>query len=286
MSRSNTLYLIEEGVSLLESRGVPEARLTAELLLSHVLKQSAFSLYLNPQETMDEEYERCYRELLSLRSQRHPLQYLVREVQFRSSILEVGPGCLIPRPETELLVDVVLRRVGRETEAVKILDVGTGSGNIGISLLVERNKWRVIGTDCMKDACDYASRNAVRNGVSNRFRAVHTDFWKGLEGEVFDGLISNPPYLTVGEVASLQPEVSYEPAVALDGGEDGLVFFRAIACNAKKMIHAGGFIFFEVGAGQAKTVADLLEANVFSSVEVETDDSGIERMVSGCLNHG
>ncbi|MBI3999323.1 MAG: peptide chain release factor N(5)-glutamine methyltransferase [Candidatus Omnitrophica bacterium] len=274
---------LQKGIHFLESAGVPEAEISASELLSDVLRQPRFSLYLEPEAIVDRLRESEFENLLAKRASRYPLQYLVREVSFRTTLLEVGEGCLIPRPETEVLVDVILNRFSHRSENAHVLDVGTGSGNIAISLAQERPKWFITATDISEEALRYAEANADRNQVASRIRFVQTDLWQGIEGTFFDALVSNPPYLTASELTNLQPEVAFEPKRALDGGKDGLYFFKQIIQNAQRVLKRGGFIFFETGMRQAGTVTDRLKAAGFESIQISNDHSSIERIVSAQL---
>ena len=294
-SRLNVTYLsarsvydvLEEGIRFLESAGVPEADISAGELLSQVLHRPRLSLCLEPDLGVERRHERRFQELLAKRAARYPLQYLIQTIPFRRTLLWVGEGCFIPRPETEVLVDAVLRQVNRPSEPLSVLDVGTGSGNIAISLAVERPQWRMTATDISPEALRYAKANAVRNRVEKQIDFVRAHFWDETCGRRFDAVVSNPPYLTERELANLQPEITFEPRIALAGGADGLLFFKRIVGEAKKVLKKRGFIFFEAGAGQAQTVASLLDADGFELVAVSRDHAGIERIVSGrLLNHG
>lgn len=289
------------GIDFLESSRVPEARISAEELLSHVLKRPRFLLYLDPWTKLNEAQEEQYELLLRERAGRCPLQYLLGNVPFRNAVLEVGEGCLIPRPETEVLVEIVLQELdlefaccvtpsplssppgrgrGKGEGDVHLLDVGTGSGNIAISLAQERPDWLITATDISGCSLQYARENADRNGVRDRIHFVETDLWLGAEAPLFDAVISNPPYLTSQDLENLQPEIHFEPRAALDGGVDGLDFFRRIASRAREVLKPGGYVFFEMGLGQASSVSEILEANEFGSVKMFKDDTGINRFVS------
>jgi release factor glutamine methyltransferase len=170
---------------------------------------------------------------------------------------------------------------------MQVLDVGTGSGNITVSLAQERPDWNVTGTDISQEALRYAEINARMNSVENRVRLIQTDLWQGLEDMRFDALVSNPPYLTSDELEMLQPEVAFEPRSSLDGGRDGLAFFKRIIQNAHAILKPNGFIFFEVGLEQAEKVCELFKINGFHNIERFKDDSQIDRIVSAQLGlHG
>ncbi|MBI1977322.1 MAG: peptide chain release factor N(5)-glutamine methyltransferase [Candidatus Omnitrophica bacterium] len=274
---------LKKGAGFLKSAGVPEAQISAEEMLSHILGKSRVSLYLDSKTEVGRDREEEFETLLGKRAGRYPLQYLLKCVPFRNVMLKVGEGCLIPRPETELLVEVVLQRLGRTNEHVELLDIGTGSGNIAVSLLEERPEWVVSATDISEEALYYARNNADRNGVGERISILQANFWEGLEYKRFDAIVSNPPYLTHEELRSLQPEVSFEPRLALDGGRDGLDFFRWISKNAKRILMETGHLFFEVGMGQSISVSKIMKQYGFRSIEISKDDAGVERFVSGIL---
>ena len=303
---------LKNGTEFLNLSGVPEPRISAEALLSYVLNRPRFSLYLETNRAVEETKRLQFEALLTKRASRYPLQYLVKQVPFRNVTLEIGEGCLIPRPETEILVQIVLDEMakrgqvlrpvpffGRTDTVMQILDVGTGSGNIAVSLAKERPDWNVTGTDIYSEALRYAQLNARMNSVENRVRFVETDLWKDIKNESFDIIISNPPYLTSDELEMLQPEVAFEPRSSLDGGRDGLAFFRRIIRNAHAILSArgrirhlcggkpSGFIFFEVGLGQAESVCEFLKTNGFQNIQCSKDDSNIDRVISAQLKlHG
>ena len=276
---------LSEGTQLLKEANVPEPEISAEFLLGLVLKKKRVQLHLEREQHLTDLERKLFFLLLKKRAQRYPLQYLLGTVSFRGHELHVGEGCLIPRPETELMVGAVLNRFGENSGALHVLDIGTGSGNIAVSLALERPDWQVTATDFSEDALRFARINAEMNRVNQRIHFVHSDLFEGLD-QKFDALVSNPPYLTARELGSLQKEVTFEPCMALDGGEDGLLFYRRMIGSADQVLKPGGFIFFETGIDQARTVSDELRANRFGSVEILKDYSGIDRIVSGVLVHG
>jgi release factor glutamine methyltransferase len=276
---------LKHGTELLNSSGIPEAQFSAETLLSHVLERPRFSLYLGSDEVVNEAKRLQFESLLTKRANRFPLQYLIKRIPFHNVTLEIGEGCLIPRPETEILVEVVLKTL--DSAHQEILDIGTGSGNIPVSLAQERPNWSVMGTDLSAEALKYAQLNAHMNSVDDRVRFMRTDLWQGLEDKHFDALVSNPPYLTSMELDSLQPEIVFEPRGALDGGRDGLDFFKRIIQNAHAILKPNGFIFFEVGLYQTEQVRRFLSENGFHNIQHVKDDAGIDRIVFAQLNtHG
>lgn len=271
---------LSEGTQLLKEAGVPEPKLSAEFLLGLVLKKKRVQLHLEREQQLTDLERKLFFLLLKKRAERYPLQYLLGTVSFRGHELHVGEGCLIPRPETELLVEAVLNRMGRRDQPLHLLDIGTGSGNIAVSLALESIDWHLTATDFSEDALRFARINAEMNQVHERIHFVHSDLFEGLD-QKFAALVSNPPYLTTCELDSLQKEVAHEPHMALDGGEDGLSFYRRIIRLADQVLKPGGLIFFEIGIGQAESVSAELQANGFSEIKIVKDYSGIDRIISG-----
>lgn len=274
---------LKEGIEQLEKHAVPEARISAEMLLSHVLSSGRSALYAEPETVLESEAKEQFQKLVSRRSSRYPLQYLLQTVSFYNAELQVNEQCLIPRPETEFLVEVVLKEMENRKDSLHVLDIGTGSGNIAVSLAKARSSWQVFATDISNGALRLADQNARVNGVRERTEFFEADLWPANCGRRFDLVISNPPYLTSEELDKLQPEVAFEPGLALDGGRDGLVFYRRIVERVSEVLKADGHIFFEVGMNQAVAVSELLLLNHFRSVRVFKDYSGIERVVTGQL---
>ena len=214
----------------------------------------------------------CNREFISdalthavnQRCRRYPLQYIVGEWSFCNEIYELSPDCLIPRPDTELLVEraaAVIKPQGR------FIDLGTGSGCISVSLLAMRPDLRGVAADISAGAIETAQRNAVRNGISDRLEFARIDM---LSDELwtsdvkFDAIISNPPYIPTSQLSDLDPELAYEPSRALDGGNDGLVFYRKIIENADKILAPGGVILFEFALDQSDDIEALAAARGYS----------------------
>jgi release factor glutamine methyltransferase len=281
VSRARTVSVcLKEAVDFLESRGVPEADISAEAIISFILKRPQLMIYSEPDLEMPFPQEETLKSLLKKRAERYPLQYLLGAVPFRSAMLSVGEGCLIPRPETEVLVDVVLNELGHGNESLNLLDVGTGSGNISISLAQELPFCKITAADISEEALQYARKNADQNGVSNRIHFVRTDLWAGVDSK-FDVLISNPPYLSANDLRELQPEAAFEPRGALDGGPSGLECIRRIIRGAPEILNPGGFIALEVGMGQAESVSEELKSNGFDSIRIQKDLCGIDRIILG-----
>ena len=277
--------ILKEGVSFLRRHNVPDADLSASSLLSYVLKQPRLSLQLNSAIQLTKVEEREFESLLVKRATRYPLQYLMKSLPFRNAVLEIGETCLIPRPETELLVDVAMSRLGHDLEPLHILDLGTGSGNIAISMALERPQWSFVASDFSQEALWCAQRNSVLNQVEDQIHFVCADLLNGIHNR-FDAIVSNPPYLKTQDLITAQRELSFEPAMALDGGEDGLNFYRRIIEQAKQVLKVGGFIFFEIGHDQTSAITQLM-SHEFESIEIIRDYAGCDRILLGRrVSHG
>ena len=266
----------------LAEKGVEEARLDAELLLAHVLGIRRLDLYLQFERPLEPDEVAAYREAIRRRGAREPLQYITGEAAFRELTLTVDPRVLIPRPETEVLVEVVLEFGPGVGLGGTVLDLGTGSGAIALSLLHEGPFGRVVATDTSEGALEVAAANAEAAGLSHRLELRHGSLWEPIgDGEEFHVIVSNPPYVADRDRDTLEPEVrDHEPAGALLAGEDGLDVIRAIVAGARAHLAAGGLLALEVGLGQAGAVAALFRDAGFPAPRVATDLTGRERIVS------
>jgi len=254
------LHLLRWSTQYLTARGVERARLDVELLLAHALEASRLDLYLEFERPLTREELERFRPLLLDRARRRPLQYVLGRAAFRELELEVDPRVLIPRPETEELVEAVLSRVrewGREE--LSAIDVGTGSGAIALSLLREGPFSKVVGTDRSSDALEVARRNSLSAGIDPaRIEWREGDLLASVaQGERFDVVVSNPPYVAESEYASLEPEVrDWEPAEALVAPEHGLEYLLRLVSGAPAVLEPGGLLALEIGSGQASAVAE------------------------------
>lgn len=287
VARADTEPLTVLGVMLrsaeyLRGKGVESARLDAEHLLAHVLGVGRLEMYLQHERPMSEDELERFRPLLKRRGQREPLQYILARQGFRELDLEVGPGVLIPRPETEQLVELVLAWAGDRRDLVA-LDVGTGSGAIALSLLVEGSFARVVGTDASADALAYAARNRASAGLDSRLELREGRLFGTLDpGEAFDVVVSNPPYVAETDRAGLQAEVAdWEPEGALFAGEDGLAVLRELVPGAVAALKPGGLLALEIGDRQAQSVVELLDGSgAYEDTTVHRDLAGRKRMVT------
>ncbi|MCI0409954.1 MAG: peptide chain release factor N(5)-glutamine methyltransferase [Acidobacteria bacterium] len=276
--------LFREGAGYLEAREVPSPRFDAQVLLAHALGISRSDLLQRAGETAPEAISRHYWERLRRRGERVPLQHLTGVQEFWSLEFEVSPAALIPRPETELLVEEALRQ-GAGPSA-RIADIGTGSGNIAVALARELPAARIVATDTSAQALELARRNAQRHGVAGRIQFLQGDLAEPLsrsvERESLDLLLSNPPYVSIEELATLQPEVrEYEPKEALTPpGRDGLALYPPLLDAAALFLRPGGAVILELPAGGAERIPALMAGREsLELLTVRADYSGILRVM-------
>lgn len=281
MKNQNLMALIDDGSQLLILKGVreSEARIEAERLLRSKLGLSQSELILKSPSRIEASVERDFLSLLEKRASGVPLQYLEGAVDFMDFSFRVRPGVLIPRPETENLIERILICLPRFEG--KILDIGTGSGCILLSLLKYFPASSGLGIDISRKALEVACENARTLNLENRIEFQMSDVFEKLGSQRFDLIVSNPPYIASGEWNNLALEVKQEPCEALIAGPTGLEYFEKIISRAKDFLTPRGAIFFEVGWNQADEVRQMLEISGFGVVEVFKDDFGVERIVMG-----
>lgn len=275
--------LYSQGIETLSSENIPDAKVDARILLEYACKTDRNALFLHGDMEVKDEDEKTYLELLSKRIMHIPLQYLTGEQEFMGLTYKVNESVLIPRQDTECLVEIVLKHLH---DGMRILDMCTGSGCILISLLHYSNDCEGVGVDLSEEALNVARDNAERlsnNGISDKMNVnfVHSDLFENIDGN-FDIIVSNPPYIKTEVIKGLMPEVrDYEPMMALDGMEDGLYFYRKIISSAKEHLSRGGQLFFEIGYDQGQEVSDLMRKEGYTDVEVLKDLAGLDRVVYG-----
>ena len=275
---STVLEIIDGGTRYLEQRGIDDARRNMQLLLASELGCSRMDLYTQFDRPLEEVVLAPMREHLRKRGQGVPLQHLLGVVSFHNRDFGCDARALIPRPETEELAEAVLAREPRE--AIDVLDVGCGSGVLGLTLAAERPGWRVSLSDVSGDALALARENAARLGVDGcDFR--EGDLLAPWAGEVFDGMVANLPYIPEAERAGLAREVAHDPGLALFSGADGLDAIRRLIPAAHAALRPGGWLVLEIGHDQGAAVAGLMEQAGFSRVRVDADLSGIPRFPWG-----
>ncbi len=299
--------------SFLKQKGVEAARLEAELLLSHARNCARIHLYTDMNATVTDDERTRMREMVQRRAKREPLAYIVGHREFYGRRFDVGTGVLIPRPETESLVDVCLESIPKEGTS-RIIEIGFGSGCIAVTIALQRQQTRITATDISPAAMDFATRNCTRHQVQDRVTLVAgsalepffcadgqiqdpstlkgsaADSATSPAGEtalpdspvLWDGLVSNPPYVRDDEWADLQPEVGlHEPREALLAGTDGLDVVRLIVQNASQLLKPGAFIAMELDPDQCQTAAELFSKSGFTACRVRKDLSGNDRIVQG-----
>jgi release factor glutamine methyltransferase len=260
----------------LRSAGIEAARAEARLLLRHVTGLPAEVLVADRDRALEGEALARFEVLVARRAAREPMAYVLGEREFWSLPLSVGPGVLVPRPETETLVEAALEAFPDRTAPLRILDLGTGSGCLLLALLREYPNAVGVGVDRSAEALAHAARNARRHGLDGRALLVGGDWGRALAGP-FALIVANPPYVASGELTELAPEVAlHEPRAALDGGADGLDAYRAILPDLPRLLAPAGVACLEIGAGQATALAALAEVGGFR-VAVRPDLAGIPR---------
>lgn len=260
-------------------KGVESSRLDAEVLLSRVLGKERIYLYVHFDQPLQQMELGRFREMIKQRVKRIPVAYILGGKEFMGMDFSVSPAVLIPRPDTEILVENVIERL-KKLGNVHIVDIGTGSGAIAVSILANCLNVSGVAVDISSEALAVAKSNAIRHGVDMRLEFVKSDVYDSLSAGQFDAIISNPPYIPDKDIAGLEPEVKCEPYGALAGGKDGLDFYRRLIQEGIKFLKPNGFMAFEVGIYQAEDVADIgRETGAFNHFEIIKDYGNIDRVV-------
>ncbi len=275
----NYRKLYETGKDRLEKAGIQEAALDARLLLEEVCRTDRNTLLVHGDRAVTEEEETQFRIFIERRSTHEPLQQITGWQEFMGLRFSVTEDVLVPRQDTETLVEEVMRYL---SDGMEILDVCTGSGCILLSLLRYSNGCRGVGCDISEKALAVAGQNAKELGISAQF--IQSDLFESIEGR-FEYIVSNPPYIRKDMIPTLMEEVrDHEPLIALDGGEDGLDFYRKITREATEHLYSGGMLFFEIGYDQGEAVKLLMEEEGYEEVTVSQDLAGLDRVVYGTFN--
>ncbi len=263
-----------------QKHGIEEPRLDAEILLGHVLGKSRIYLYTEVKQIVDRAELSAYKELIQKRVAGFCAAVLVGKREFMGLSFSVNEHVLVPRPDTEAWLETIIERY-RNLPNISLLDLGTGSGAIAVSFLAFCKEARAVAVDCSEEALAVARENGTAAGVDKRIEWRCGDFLQAVGSEeMFDVILSNPPYIPSAEIETLAPEVRHEPKTALDGGADGLDFYRILAKDAAAHLKEGGLLAVEVGAGEAPAVAALFAENpALSAAEILCDYGGIERAV-------
>jgi release factor glutamine methyltransferase len=287
------LEAIRKSTEFLAKKQVESPRLQTELLLAHLLKLPRMKLYLNFDRELSPAETDALRELVRRRGAREPLQHIVGATSFCGLEIAVGRQALIPRPETELLAESGWQFLQglqpAPAPAPAALDFGTGTGCIGIALAAKCPAARIVALEVSAEALALAARNAAALGVADRIEFVAGDSLAALAGtsdvtpgrpQAYDLIISNPPYIASAEIASLEPEVrDFDPRLALDGGADGLDFYRTLAAQAKSRLKAGGKIMLEFGDGQAEAIKNIFTGEKWIVEAIKEDYSQRARIL-------
>jgi len=283
LEKWDVLKILNWTKGYLSEKGVENPRLEAEWMLCEALSLDRVGLYLNFDKPLSEHELASYRGMVGRRGKREPLQYILGSQEFMGLDYQVSPAVLIPRHDTEVLVTWAIQR---GASADSILDIGSGSGCVAVALAKALPRAQIFSVDISGEALAVARGNAEKNGAPVQF--FQGSLFEPFAGRRFDMIVSNPPYIPAAELATLQQEVrGFEPLSALDGGADGLDFYRRITEQASGHLNPGGWLLFEVGAGQAPQVLGLLRAGGFSAdCFRQTDAAGIERVVGGRLANG
>ncbi|HTY24762.1 MAG TPA: peptide chain release factor N(5)-glutamine methyltransferase [Desulfomonilaceae bacterium] len=267
----------------LSSRGITTPRLDAEILLAHCLNVDRLYLYLNLDRPLLPHERSQYRDAVRRRALREPVALITGKKEFWSISLRIVPGVLIPRPETETLVEAVLQEI-RENASPRVLEIGTGSGAVAVAVAKENSGAQVLATDINPVAVETARWNAKEAGVEASVQFVATDLFDSVRpGPCFDVICSNPPYVPSDVIPTLAPEIrNFEPLRSLDGGSDGLDTIRKLAAHARDYLKGSGALILEIGEGQEAAVETILRSVAgFSQVRIFRDLSGKARVVKG-----
>ncbi len=281
MKKMKYKQAFENGTEILERAGIAEAKLDARLLLEYVCGTDHSFLITHPEKELTEDEDGAFNSLLERRQEREPLAYILGTWDFMGLSFKVSGDVLIPEQDSEFLVEEALRHC---EDGFKVLDLCTGSGCIGLSILKFTNDTRAVCTDISKKALLIAKENADRLGLSDRAEFIQTDLFPEKMDEKADIIVSNPPYIRTDVIESLAPEVrDFEPRLALDGDADGLTFYRRIISKAPDYLFSSGYLVMEIGYDQAEAVTELMKADGrYHEIEVVKDFSGNDRVVKAC----
>ena len=283
MSTLSIAQAIVEAAQVLRRAGVPEARREAGSLLAHAIGRDRTFLITHADELLAPAEVGRYREFVERRAAGEPLQYITGRQEFYGLDFEVTPDVLIPRPETELLVETALDFLREMNEPPLICDVGTGTGCIAITLLHETTRARGVALDISPPALYVAARNAARHNVGERLLLVASDCFGAFNPSSarFSLIVSNPPYVAARALEGLQREVrDHEPRVALSPGADGLAIIKRIVADAPRFLNSGGHLLMEIGFDQHEAVTSLIDQNVWQLLDIHKDLQGIPRIVA------
>jgi release factor glutamine methyltransferase len=279
----SVLEIIKKTTDFFAAKGIENARFNAETIVGHALGLKRMQLYLQFERLLAESELEKIRPLVKRRSLREPLAYVLGEADFHGLKLKSDRRALIPRPETEELVELAVKSFADAPPPSRILDLGTGSGCIALALAAAFPLASVTAVDASEEALALAAENAASTGLATRVRLLRSDWYSGMpEGELFELIVANPPYLTAAETAETQPEVrAYEPATALTATDDGMADLRKIIEGTPRFLEPGGRIFIETGIAQHARLTEMITVAGFTGVQSKKDLSGRDRFVLG-----
>lgn len=274
----NIEEILKKEINNLKQNNIENSTLKAKILLANILKVKKEYLLIHSEEQVKQEdkikYENCIKELIKGK----PLQYITNKQEFMGLNFYVDENVLIPQPDTEILVEKAIE-IAETTQKNKILDMCTGSGCIAISLAKKINNVQITAVDISNSALNVANKNAINNNVENKIKFINSDMFNNIE-EKFDIIVSNPPYIETETINKLEIEVQNEPHVALDGGIDGLKFYKIIANNAFEYLNENGYLLLEIGYNQQESVTQLLQdTGKYKNIETIKDLGGNYRVV-------
>ena len=280
------IKLVQWATAYFDRHRIDSPRTTAEILLAHALDAKRIDLYLRYDQPLNSDELNCFKTLIKRRTNREPVAYIVGHKEFWSIDLEVNRNVLIPRPETECLVERALESLEKNTDPPSkfILELGTGSGAVILALASENSRHQYLATDISSDAVELARRNARRHGLNAKIRFMVADWFAPFDAKagIFDLIVCNPPYIRSGDLKRLQPEIYvYEPVTALDGAPDGLQCLRHIIQCAHLYLKPGGAVLLETGHDQQAALTQIINAcGRYEDVRFYKDYSGHDRIVS------
>lgn len=274
----NLREVLKQGIEKLKENNIEDASLKAKMLLSEILEMKKEYLIVHEEEILDEPDINTFFEKIDRLVNNEPIQYILNRQDFMGLNLYVDSNVLIPQPDTEILVEEVIA-LASEKENLKILDMCTGSGAIAISLAKYIKNSNVYATDISENALEIAKDNSLKNITDITF--IHSDVFENVKENEFDFIVSNPPYIETDVIKTLSKEVQNEPHIALDGGEDGLYFYRKISKEAFDFLKQDGYLAFEIGYNQREAVENLLRENGYKNIYSKKDLGGNDRIVIG-----
>ncbi|MGN1298468.1 MAG: peptide chain release factor N(5)-glutamine methyltransferase [Candidatus Scatovivens sp.] len=273
----NIKEALDFGKKYLNEKNIKDSNLKCRLLLSSILNVQKEYLIIHDAEELNKKQEIKYKEFIIRLADNEPIQYIIHNQEFMKLKFYVDDSVLIPQPDTEILVEKIIEISKKINQKIKILDLCTGSGTIAVSLAKYIEKCEVYATDISKQALKIAKLNSDKNNVS--IKIIESDLFENIEEKEFDIIVSNPPYIETKKIDTLDDEVKKEPRIALDGGNDGLNFYRLIAINAKKYLNKNGILALEIGYNQKNSVNKILKNEGYKQIENIKDLGNNDRVI-------